>query len=67
MNLHRVQIAIVPRNVRSLRVVEKLGLRHEGVAEKYLEINGVWEDHARFAVTAEDWEQRGPELTAAWL
>ncbi|NNE95070.1 MAG: GNAT family N-acetyltransferase [Acidimicrobiales bacterium] len=66
-NLHRVQIAIVPRNVRSLRVVEKLGLRHEGVAERYLEINGVWEDHARFAITAEDWEERGPELTAAWL
>ncbi len=67
VNLHRVQIAIVPRNLRSLRVVEKLGIRHEGIALKYLEINGTWEDHARFAMTVEDWIERGPELTEVWL
>jgi len=67
VDLHRVQIAIVPRNDRSLRVVEKLGIRHEGVARRYLEINGTWEDHVRFAMTSEDWEERGAELSEAWL
>jgi ribosomal-protein-alanine N-acetyltransferase len=53
--LHRVQIAIMPRNVASLRVMEKLGARREGLAPRYLRIAGAWEDHVIFAVTAEDW------------
>jgi ribosomal-protein-alanine N-acetyltransferase len=48
-------------------VVEKLGLRNEGVALRYLEINGVWEDHVRYALTAEEWDERRDELSAAWL
>src|SRR3954469_12942921 len=48
LRLHRLQIAIIPRNRNSRRVVEKLELRDEGVATRYLEINGVWEDHLRF-------------------
>lgn len=56
--LHRVQPAIMPRNARSRRVVEKNGFRLEGRAERYLNIDGVWEDHDIFAVTAEDWTQR---------
>ena len=67
LRLHRVQIAIVPRNRSSLRVVEKLGLRDEGTALRYLEIDGVWEDHARFALTVEDWQERRTELTEEWL
>lgn len=43
--LHRVEANIIPRNRASLRVVEKLGFKHEGLAEKYLKINGNWEDH----------------------
>ncbi len=65
--LHRVQISIIPRNAASRRVVEKLGLRREGVAERYLEINGVWEDHIRYAITAEEWDLRRDELLSDWL
>ena len=65
--LHRLQVAIVPRNSASLRVVEKLGLRREGLAERYLEIDGVWEDHYRFAITAEEWHARAPELISQWI
>jgi ribosomal-protein-alanine N-acetyltransferase len=67
INLHRVEISIIPRNRASLRVVEKLGLRMEGVAERFLEIDGEWEDHARFAMTSEDWQVRGRELLRTWL
>ena len=55
--LHRLQISIIPRNTASRRVVEKLEIREEGVAVRYLEINGVWEDHVRYAITAEEWER----------
>ncbi|MFI5302560.1 MAG: GNAT family N-acetyltransferase, partial [Polyangiales bacterium] len=34
--LHRVQAAVMPRNDRSLRVLEKAGFRREGIAERYL-------------------------------
>ena len=67
LNLHRLQIAIIPRNANSRRVVEKLEFRHEGVALRYLEINGAWEDHARYAVTAEEWAERGEQLCKDWL
>jgi len=67
LRLHRVQIAIIPRNTASRRVVEKLGVREEGVAERYLEINGIWEDHVRYAVTAEEWDERGARLCSDWL
>ncbi len=55
--LHRVQPAIIPRNVRSVRVAEKVGFRLEGRAARYLKINGVWEDHDVYALTVEDWER----------
>lgn len=66
MGLHRLQISIIPRNASSRRVVEKLELRNEGIAERYLEINGVWEDHVRYAVTREEWDVRRDELLSAW-
>ena len=65
--LHRLQISIIPRNQASRRVVEKLQIRAEGIAERYLQINGVWEDHIRFAMTSEEWAVRGDELTRQWL
>jgi [ribosomal protein S5]-alanine N-acetyltransferase len=57
--LHRVQPAIIPRNIRSVRVAEKVGFRLEGRALRYLKINGVWEDHDVYALTVEDWDRIG--------
>ena len=54
--LHRIQPAVIPRNIRSIRVVEKAGFRREGRALRYLNIAGNWEDHDIFALTVEDWE-----------
>ncbi|MEM7092698.1 MAG: GNAT family protein [Actinomycetota bacterium] len=67
LKLHRVQISIIPRNSASRRVVEKLDIRDEGVAQRYLQINGVWEDHLRYAVTYEEWLERGTEWANDWL
>ena len=45
LGLHRIEANIMPRNKASLRVVEKNGFVSEGLARRYLKINGVWEDH----------------------
>lgn len=67
LGLHRLEICIVPRNENSRRVMEKLKIRHEGTALRFLEINGIWEDHDRYAMTTEEWLERHQELTTAWL
>jgi ribosomal-protein-alanine N-acetyltransferase len=67
LDLHRIEISIIPRNDRSLRVVDKLAIRKEGVAERFLQINGVWEDHARFAMSSEEWVVRRDELVGDWI
>jgi [ribosomal protein S5]-alanine N-acetyltransferase len=67
LGLHRVEAAIVPRNAASVRVAQKLGLREEGLAERFLQIAGVWEDHVRYAITAEEWEVRRTEIEEQFL
>lgn len=54
LGMHRLEVNIRPENVASLRVVEKLGFRPEGVRRRYLHIDGAWRDHATFAITPED-------------
>ncbi len=54
LGLHRMEINIRPENAASLRVVEKLGFRDEGMRRRYLHINGSWADHRSFALTAEE-------------
>jgi ribosomal-protein-alanine N-acetyltransferase len=67
LDLHRLEICIVPRNSNSRRVMEKLEIREEGLAQRFLEINGVWEDHVRYGFTVEEWKARRTELRARWL
>jgi [ribosomal protein S5]-alanine N-acetyltransferase len=51
--LHRIEANIMPKNKRSLRVVEKLGFYNEGLAYKYLRINGKWQDHIHMVLLNE--------------
>jgi ribosomal-protein-alanine N-acetyltransferase len=64
LGLHRMEINIRPENRASLRVVEKLSFRDEGLRPRYLHIAGQWADHRSFALTAEE-VPRG--LLAPWL
>lgn len=59
VGLHRIEINIVPENTASLRVVEKLGLRSEGIRQAYIHINGRWLDHASFAITRDELPDNG--------
>lgn len=69
LGLHRIEINIRPENGPSLRVVQKLGFRDEGLRKSYLHIDGAWADHRTFALTAEEipggllnrWNERRPD------
>lgn len=54
LGLHRMEICIRPENVASLRVVEKLGFRYEGLRRRFIHISGDWRDHFCFALTVEE-------------
>jgi len=53
LQLHRIESYVMPRNSKSLRVMEKLGFMPEGLSRRCLEVNGVWEDHVRFSLLNE--------------
>ncbi|MCE7008793.1 GNAT family N-acetyltransferase [Kibdelosporangium philippinense] len=52
--LHRIEATVRPENAASLRVLEKLGFRQEGLFKRYLDVAGDWRDHFCYAITAED-------------
>lgn len=54
--LHRIEANIIPRNTASIRAIEKAGFVHEGISKKYLNINGVWEDHLHYVLLNDDLE-----------
>lgn len=54
LKLHRLQAACLPENERSRAVLRKCGFTEEGHARGYLRINGMWRDHAVFAILRDD-------------
>ncbi len=53
LGLHRVSANIMPTNTRSRALLQRVGFVKEGYSEKYLQIQGRWEDHERWALTSE--------------
>jgi ribosomal-protein-alanine N-acetyltransferase len=54
LGLHRIEAACLTANDPSQNLLEKTGFRREGVAKRYLQINGEWQDHVLFALLAEE-------------
>lgn len=54
LGLHRMEICIRPENAPSMRVVEKLGFRYEGLRRRFIHIDGDWRDHFCFALVVEE-------------
>jgi ribosomal-protein-alanine N-acetyltransferase len=52
--LRRIEAACLPNNSRSIRLLERVGFRREGIARAYLQINGRWQDHAFYAILDSD-------------
>jgi ribosomal-protein-alanine N-acetyltransferase len=54
LGLHRIEAACLPTNEPSRNLLGKIGFREEGLAKRYLQINGEWSDHLLFALLEED-------------
>lgn len=55
LKLHRLEANIQPENEKSINLVKRLGFSQEGFSQRYLQVNGEWRDHERWALTIENW------------
>jgi len=53
LSLHRIEAACIPPTGVGA-VLEKCGFVREGLARRYLCINGVWQDHTLYGLLADD-------------
>ncbi len=54
LGLHRIEAACLPSNDPSRNLLAKAGFRQEGLARRYIQINGEWQDHVLFALLADE-------------
>lgn len=54
LNLHRIEANVMPKNISSIKVLKNNNFEEEGLAKKYLCINGNWEDHLHFSIINEN-------------
>ena len=58
LSLHRLEAACLPDNDASMRVLERNGFHREGLAARYLKIDGVWQDHCLYGLVSDDVSRR---------
>ncbi len=49
LDLSRIEAACLPENTPSRGLLERSGFDYEGIARRYLQINGRWRDHVLYA------------------
>jgi ribosomal-protein-alanine N-acetyltransferase len=54
LGLHRIEAACLTDNEPSKNLLARTGFRQEGLARRYLLINGEWADHLLFALLKEE-------------
>lgn len=55
--LYRIWATCLPENPASARVMEKVGMRKEGLLIKNLKIHGIWKNSFLYAMLAEEWSR----------
>ncbi len=61
LNFHRINACYMPRNIRSGRLLQRLGFEVVGLAKNYLLINGQWEDHLLTTLINPSWNAEAAE------
>jgi RimJ/RimL family protein N-acetyltransferase len=56
LSLHRIVARTDPANHASMRLLERLGFRHEGLTLQSIKIRGEWKDDALFGMLRDEWE-----------
>ncbi len=59
LSLHRISAGVATENVRSIKLLEKVGMRREGKLRKILPIRGEWWDNYQYAMLEEDFFETG--------
>jgi RimJ/RimL family protein N-acetyltransferase len=52
--LHKVEAGVATKNLKSIRVLEKIGMTREGLRRKILPIRGEWIDNYHYAIVEDD-------------
>jgi len=52
--LHRIEAGVATENAASIRVLEKIGMKREGLRRKILPIRGEWKDNYHYALLEEE-------------
>ena len=56
-NIVRVESEASPKNVASIKVLEKAGFTREGLIRKSVYINGEWKDGALYSILRDEWKE----------
>lgn len=59
MDLNRIEVFVMPRNKRSIKLVKNLGFKREGLLrQRYFDEFGNYADDILFSMLRSDWEQK---------
>jgi ribosomal-protein-alanine N-acetyltransferase len=61
MGLHRIYARTGSRNIRSWRLMERIGMRREAQLRRSHKVEGEWDDEFIYAVLADEWRQMQQE------
>lgn len=54
LKLHRIEAGVATENIKSIKVLEKVGMTKEGISRKILPIRGEWKDNYHYAIVEDD-------------
>ncbi|MBQ9984264.1 MAG: GNAT family N-acetyltransferase [Lachnospiraceae bacterium] len=54
--IHRIEARVAPNNLTSIKLLERLAFRFEGIEYQSVEVNGTFTDHYRYSLLSSDYE-----------
>ncbi|MDC1068940.1 GNAT family protein [Candidatus Kapabacteria bacterium] len=54
LEIYRIEANILPKNIPSIKLFEKLGFTKEGISRGYFYTDGDWQDHLRYSLLKTD-------------